>query len=148
MPGPSNSNITDQAVWDIVENQSISDQHTLLAALAEKGFHITQSTLSRKLHKLGIRKQNGVYRKVKAEEAGAINPNLARSIVTSPPNLLLIKTLPGQANAVGYHLENIDMPGMAGTIAGNDTLLVAVRTPEELEVVEQEIVRSLQLEDR
>lgn len=141
-------NSLDQVVWDIVDNQAVTDQQTLLNDLAKRGFQITQSTLSRKLHKLGIRKQNGVYRKVEAEEVGRINPNLALSIVASPPNLLMVKTLPGHANAVGYHLENRDLPGMAGTIAGNDTLLVAVLSPDDLEPLQREIVKSLKLEDK
>ena len=138
----------DQAIWSIVDDQDVTDQQSFLKVLATLGFSMNQSTLSRHLRKLGIRKQNGVYKPVEMEQAGQVNPNLVLEVMTSPPNLLLVKTLPGHANAVGYHLETNDIMGIAGTVAGNDTLMVAMTSPDLLDTVRAEIIRTFKLEDK
>lgn len=97
---------------------------------------------------MGIRKVKGVYREVEMDQTGQLNPNLALEVVSAPPNLLLIKTLPGHANAVGFHLESYDLSGIAGTVAGNDTLMVAVADVELFSAVRNEIIRVFQLGDR
>ena len=138
----------DQTILDIVEKDEVGDQQTFLDRLADYDFHINQSTLSRHLRKLGIRKQNGVYCTIEMEQAGQVNHNLVLEVMASPPNLLLVKTLPGHANAVGYYVETNDVPGVAGTVAGNDTLMVAVTMPNQLESVKENIVGLFKLEDR
>ena len=138
----------DQTILDIVDKEEIGDQQTFLDRLAEYDFHINQSTLSRHLRKLGIRKQHGVYCTIELESAGQVNHNLVLEVVESPPNLLLVKTLPGHANAVGYYVETNDVHGVAGTVAGNDTLMVALSDPEQLDAVREKIVGLFKLEDR
>jgi len=137
----------DQTIRATIEQQDVTDQHTFLKILGEQGFSINQSTLSRHLRKMGIRKVQGIYREVEMDQSGQVNPNLALEVVSAPPNLLLIKTLPGHANAVGYYLESNDLPGVAGTVAGNDTLMVAVTSPDLFDVVRADIIRVFQLGD-
>ena len=136
----------DQAILEVIDKEEVSDQQTFLTRLETRGFTINQSTLSRHLMKLGIRKQSGVYQLVEMNSADQ-NPNLVLEVLDSPPNLLVVKTLPGHANAVGYYLESRDTPGVAGTVAGNDTLLVALTAPDFLESVRGEIVKLFKLED-
>lgn len=113
-------------------------QQDLVRALEEKGFAITQSSLSRDLMHLGARKVDGAYRLVSGEEeeaeAGQAYPTLSelqpfvRSVRPAGPNLLVIATRPGLAQTVALALDSMAMPEVIGTIAGDDIVFVA--TPQ------------------
>ena len=137
----------DRAILQILDEEEIGDQQSFLVRLGEMGFSVTQSTLSRHLRKLGVRKQNGVYSLVDPAPQDNINTNLALEVVTAPPNALIIKTLPGHANAVAYHFESKDFRGVAGTVAGNDTLMVALSEMDQLETVRAEIIKLFKIEE-
>lgn len=96
----------------------LHDQHALLARLQAAGFSMTQSTLSRKLKQLGIEKRGGVYQQP-ATSARALR------VQSVPPNLLVLKTEPGYAQALAAQLDRTPLPGQAGTVAGDDTVFVA-----------------------
>lgn len=113
-------------------------QQDLVRALEEKGFAITQSSLSRDLMHLGARKVDGAYRLVSGEEedaeVGQAYPTLGelqpfvRSVRPAGPNLLVIATRPGLAQTVALALDSMSMPEVIGTIAGDDIVFVA--TPQ------------------
>ncbi len=123
---------------EIIKKNQPKDQLELLKLLQANGIQATQSTLSRQLKRLGITKTDGVYKhtlKPSMQITSILSVNL------SPPNLLLIKTLPGHANAVAFELEEQEMPEIAGIIAGDDTLMVAVMDPSLLKFLKQKIVK-------
>jgi transcriptional regulator of arginine metabolism len=105
----------------LLANELIADQAELLSALAARGHVLTQSTLSRKLKSLGYQKQAGHY----------IQPDVPgfklQSVTLVAPNLLILRTAPGFAGALAVRLDANPLPGQAGTIAGDDTVFVAVQ---------------------
>jgi transcriptional regulator of arginine metabolism len=116
----------DQLILRILEQREVEDQAELQKLLKKQGQALTQSTLSRHLKKLSVQKKNGRYQRV---EVG--NKELPQaSILEAPPNLLVIKTAPGFAAATAYALdERVSPELLAGTIAGEDTVFVALRDP-------------------
>ncbi len=128
----------DALILELLDSSPIADQSDLLRRLAVKGHDLTQSTLSRRLKRLGVQKLQGRYRRV---EAGAqILPGV--SISEAPPNLLVLRTAPGFAQALGLSIDADPVPGQMGTLAGDDTVFVAV-LPERLADVKVHLARVL-----
>jgi transcriptional regulator of arginine metabolism len=116
-------------ILKIIEAEAVGDQAALASRLVSKGHVLTQSTLSRKLKALGVRKMKGRY----------VVPRLLASgdwenveVVPVPPNLVVLRTAPGMANALGVQLDGMALEGIVGTVAGDDTLFLAVSPPELL----------------
>jgi transcriptional regulator of arginine metabolism len=125
------------AIEKIIANQKIISQEGLLKKLKGKGFICTQATLSRNLRQLGISRipeGDGSYRyalpddKHKPAEA-EVQLNILPVIrdIVEAKGLIVIKTIPGNANATAYFLDNAARYEIAGTIAGDDTILVIPR---------------------
>lgn len=119
-----------QAIQALLLERSVSDQQDLLDLLQQQGLPLTQSTLSRKLKQLGVQKIDGVYQLPKVDPAMAVE---ARKVM---PNLLILRTKPGYANALAVRLDSQPLPGQAGTLAGDDTIFVAI-DPEQLSLAHQ-----------
>ena len=120
----------DADLQTLLANELIADQSELLAALAARGHVLTQSTLSRKLKVLGYQKQDGRY-----TQPGVPGFKLV-SVTLVAPNLLVLRTAPGFAGALAGRLDAHPLPGQAGTVAGDDTVFVAVQ-PELLPAAER-----------
>jgi transcriptional regulator of arginine metabolism len=128
----------DELILRLLEAHAITDQTDLLARLSAEGQMFTQSTLSRRLKRLGVQKVQGRYRRV--EPGAAAMPEV--SLVEAPPNLLVLRTAPGFAQALGLALDRDPAPGQVGTLAGDDTVFVAV-LPERLAAVKDHLARVL-----
>ncbi|MBP1772165.1 MAG: argR [Holophagaceae bacterium] len=128
----------DTLILQLLERSPIADQGDLLARLAAEGHELTQSTLSRRLKRLGIQKVQGHYRRV---EPGVQSlPEV--SLREVPPNLLVLHTAPGFAQALGLTLDADPVPGQMGTLAGDDTVFVAV-LPDRMGEVKAHLARVL-----
>jgi len=127
----------DEHILRIVSKQRIENQQQLVDALQSIGVDANQSTLSRRLRRLNIRKRDGYYQFAHRGDTGLGEAfkRLAVGVEAVPPNIVLIRTLPGHAGAVSYHFEKLGVPGVVGTVAGDDTILVAVRPPDQLDQV-------------
>lgn len=132
----------DQAILGLLERHDIVDQEAFLRLLARQGHRLTQSTLSRHLKKLHIHKSDGVYRR--SDPARAALP--AFTIAEAPPNLLVLRTQPGFANALALRLDAAELPGLVGTIAGDDTVFIAVADPGRRSTTALEVRAFLQAE--
>ena len=106
--------------------------------LKKSGFQATQATISRDIKQLRIIKElgpNGTYRYVSSpkpvEHAFSAKLNMIfRQCVTSidyAQNLIVIKTMPGLANAACSAIDKLELPEMLGTLAGDDTCVVIMR---------------------
>ncbi len=126
----------DQLILQLLEAHPIADQTDLLERLSAEGHELTQSTLSRRLKRLGVQKVQGRYRRVEA--AAQVLPDITLTEV--PPNLLVLRTAPGFAQALGLSLDADPLPGQMGTLAGDDTVFVAV-LPERLADVKAHLAR-------
>lgn len=99
-----------------------ADQTTLVDDLARQGVEVSQSTLSRHLKRLGYAKRDGRWQR----DSSPPTPRLLAGLTRVPPNLLVLRTAPGFANALAVELDREPLPGQAGTIAGDDTIFVAI----------------------
>lgn len=128
----------DQLLLQLLEAHPITDQTDLLERLSAEGHDLTQSTLSRRLKRLGVHKVQGRYRRV--EGSAQVLPEVTLAEV--PPNLLVLRTAPGFAQALGLSLDAEPFPGQMGTLAGDDTVFVAV-LPERWAEVKAHLTRVL-----
>ena len=129
----------DEAILLHLSQQEITDQASLLALLRADGFDLTVSTLSRRLTRLQVRKERGVYRQM-APERMPVPPTSIRKV---PPCLLILKTSPGTAQALAVALDNMAPPSLAGSIAGYDSIFIAAIDPSRLDSLEEEVRRCL-----
>jgi transcriptional regulator of arginine metabolism len=125
------------ALLDVIAKHSVSTQAELKDRLKERGIEADQATISRDIRELGLVKasEDGAHYRYATVEAvapgGHAKPSaiLARQVrkVECSGNLLVIKTDAGEASPVGIALDRMGWPEVAGTVAGDDTLLVVAR---------------------
>ena len=141
------SKTIDQAILEIIGSEQVRDQRSLLSSLQNREFPINQSTLSRHLKKLNIRKRDGIYHYQGDSTSDLAGFHSVLKVVMVPPNLLVVKTLPGHANAVSWHLDKRKLDGVEGTVAGDDNVFIAVRPPEVLKQLRHEIALVFNIEE-
>ena len=123
---------------EIISNTNVETQEQLLQLLQEAGFTSTQATISRDIKELRIVKELtalGTYRyTAAAKEVPATFSNrlntIFRECVTNfdyAQNIIVIRTLPGLANAAASALDAMDLSVILGTLAGDDTVMVVMR---------------------
>lgn len=132
-------------IREIVEAQSIQTQEELAEALRAHGMVVTQATVSRdirEMHLLKVLAEDGSYRYATMEKSDSgMNDRLIRMLtdsvveMNSANNLIVIHTLPGSAHVAAEAIDNLKWPETIGTIAGDNTILVIVRTNEEVDAV-------------
>jgi transcriptional regulator of arginine metabolism len=121
----------DQTILSLLEKHDILDQDAFLHLLSRHGHELTQSTLSRHLKKLHVQKTDGVYRRVDPPKA-ALPPF---TLAEAPPNLLVLRTQPGFGNALALKLDGSGLAGLVGTLAGDDTVFIAVADPARIRAI-------------
>ena len=132
-------------IREIVENQSIQTQEELADALARHGMVVTQATVSRdikEMHLLKVLSEEGGYRYATMDKSEqGMNERLIRMLsdsvvdMSSANNLIVIHTLPGSAHVAGEAVDSLRWPEVLGTIAGDNTILVIVRSNEDVDAV-------------
>ena len=119
-----------EAVARILRAGRISTQEQILDELRRGGFRATQATLSRDLARLSARRvsrPDGSYYEIGDAAPAAVAAAVAGlvSAVATNGSLVVIRTLPGSAPAVARAIDLARLPGVLGTIAGDDTVFVA-----------------------
>lgn len=134
------------AILSIIGDRPIQTQQQLQQALLEQGITCTQGTLSRDIKQLHLVKYPTAdgRQRYAAASASATAEQLKKLAQVSrqgalsfrvAENLLVVKTLPGYASGVGSYLDQLKLEHVLGTLAGNDTVLVAMtdgRAAQEL----------------
>ncbi len=124
-----------QKILELIKEHDFDTQEELQAKLIECGFNVTQATVSRDIRELGIIKSEGEdgiykYRAGKDRERGEINGKFslilrqAVSKVSCANNLIVLKTYTGMGSAAGAAIDAMEISGIIGTLAGDDTLLI------------------------
>jgi transcriptional regulator of arginine metabolism len=115
-------------ILKLIRSRPVHTQEELARGLQEQfGVPATQVTLSRDIRELGLIKTPHGYRQVAPAPPG---PDLETVLgdflrdVRQAQNLLVLRTLPGNANTLAIALDNENLPDVVGTIAGDDTVLV------------------------
>ncbi|MFC5713308.1 transcriptional regulator AhrC/ArgR [Thalassorhabdus alkalitolerans] len=128
-------------IREIITNNEIETQDELVDRLKNAGFNVTQATVSRdikELHLVKVPTADGRY-KYSLPADQRFNPlqKLRRALVDSfvsidhAENMIVMKTLPGNADAIGILIDNLDWPEVMGTICGDDTILLICREKEQ-----------------
>jgi transcriptional regulator of arginine metabolism len=122
----------------LLSERRFSSQEELVKALAKAGVPVTQATLSRDLRSLGVVRRPGVdgavyelpspAAEMMDRERQSLDLKAFVNDVVVAQNLVVVKTPPGHAHGVGRAIDLLDHPGIVGTIAGDDTVLVV--TPD------------------
>ena len=113
-------------ILDSIAERAISNQHELMEILHNEGVEVTQASVSRDLSELGVVKIGGRYARPELPEPGS-SPFGIRTIDPSGDSLVVIKCASGLASAVAVRLDGENLSDVVGTIAGDDTIFVAVR---------------------
>jgi transcriptional regulator of arginine metabolism len=144
-------NLRQSKLVEILSKQPVETQDDLQALLQKEGFQVTQATISRDIKELRIYKalsQNGKYRYALPSESAeqvfsARQRTLFRTGVTHidyAQNIVVIKTLPGMASGACAAMDTMDAPMLVGSVAGDDTVFVAMRS----EQAAKELMKRLQ----
>lgn len=141
-------------IREIVDRQPIRTQHELAAALRERGFRVTQATVSRDIAELGLIKaarDGGTAYELPLNgegEADGTPEQRLRDLVFGLPLdvreaglLLVIRAVPGSAHAIAAALDRCRWPEVAGSLAGDDTLFVAFTDVAALRRIQARLMR-------
>lgn len=141
--------IRHRKIIDIIEKYDVETQEELANYLKESGFVVTQATVSRDIRELKLSKVpsgNGKqkYVVIKQEESvmgDKYNRVLKEGFVSMDmaQNILVIKTVSGMAMAVAVAIDAMKFHEIVGTIAGDDTIMMAVRTVGETQILMEKI---------
>ncbi len=140
-------------ILELIKQYNVETQEDLQARLKEIGFNVTQATVSRDIRELGIIKSEGSdgvykYREAIVKEHIEISSKFSlilRQAVRSVAyanNLVVVKTYTGMGSAAGAAVDSMELDGVIGTLAGDDTLLIIAQdNPLAQEITE--ILRQL-----
>ncbi|WP_085991947.1 transcriptional regulator AhrC/ArgR [Oceanobacillus senegalensis] len=140
-------------IRELITEDEIETQDDLVDRLKSLGYNVTQATVSRDIKELQLVKvpaSDGRY-KYSLPADNRYNPleKLKRLIVDvfvkidSASHFVVLHTLPGNANAIGVLIDNLDWDEIMGTICGDDTCLIICRTVEESEKIKNRFINML-----
>ena len=123
----------------LIESQEIETQEQMLECLRMRGIRATQATISRDIKELNLTKQQtGGVSKYVVSQAKQTHHNFSNRLrtifkesVTSfdvAQNIVVVKTMPGLASAAGAALDGMGIEGLVGSLAGDDTVILIMRT--------------------
>jgi transcriptional regulator of arginine metabolism len=139
-----------RAILTLVATRPVHSQEELVALLQSQGFEVTQATVSRDIKELGlakvpIRSEQGdeIFKYVVPSAAVNYVSRLHRTVaelvttVEGAVNIIVMRTPPGSAMMVASAIDEAAWPEVLGTVGGDDTVVVIVRSPEEMPYVRQ-----------
>lgn len=139
-------NSRQEAIKKIIKEQCIERQSDLAHALKQAGFEATQATVSRDIKEMMLIKvadANGKYRYAFPKEheeflaADRMTRTFQESIqsVHVSENIVVVRTMPGTAQAVAYAIDYLKWPEVLGTVAGDDTIFICVGDRQDIKSV-------------
>ena len=142
------------AIIDILGRHPVDGQEKLRASLSERGFQVSQSSLSRDLKELGVQRQRtaeGLFAYVVPPERPPATSKEAfrlrfRTSVTGVRRvefLVLVFTPPGEAQLIGRLLDSASLPGLAGTLAGDDTVICVAGSAAKARSLETRLTKMI-----
>lgn len=147
-------NARHEKLLEIIEKYDIDTQEELVERLRKEGFNATQATISRDIRTLHLYKCNtksgkqkycvDLHRDIELDskykrvlQDGFVSIDMAQ-------NILVIKTVSGMAMAVAAAVDSMNFSEIVGTIAGDDTIMMAIRTVEDAEILMDKIKKLVQ----
>ena len=139
------------AILELVSGRPVRSQDALRRLLAAMGIPATQATISRDVKELGLVKRaaDGAYQAARGAAAPPAIPDerVRRAVaeylrhVERVQQFLVLKTDPGQAQPLAFALDRAAWPEVVGTVAGDDTILVVLRTEGSARTVGRRVER-------
>lgn len=136
-------------IVELIGEYDLETQEELAEKLRQEGYDVTQATVSRDIRELNLSKVpiGGGRQKyaLLQERHGEMSDKYARVLregmsgMGMAQSILVVKTVPGMAMAVAAALDAMHMKEIVGTIAGDDTIMLAVRSAEEAKIVREKI---------
>ena len=136
-------------IIELIEKYEIETQEELADKLKEAGYQVTQATVSRDIRELNLSKisaGNGRQKYiVLSSDDNKLSDKYIRVLrdgfvsMDMAQNILVIKTVQGMAMAVAAAIDAMRFPEIVGCIAGDDTIMVAVRTAEDTKILMEKI---------
>jgi len=124
------------AIREIVRAEHIRTQRDLVDNLKKRGFACTQATVSRDITDMGLRKlSEGIYMLAEDMHLQRMVADLVQDVAVAN-NLIMIKASTGTAPGVAAALDAADLPGVLGSIAGDDTILVVAQDDAQAKAFE------------
>jgi transcriptional regulator of arginine metabolism len=132
-------------ILEVIDGGPVTSQEVLLQSLRERGVNATQATISRDLKELGLVKRagDGAYARPGAERTDVAREHLKRSLTSLLRSLervetmLVVRTDRGQAQGLAEWIDRAQLKEVAGTIAGDDTILLICRGVAAAQTAEQ-----------
>ena len=136
-----------EMILKLIKENEVATQEELLSMLIKNGFSVTHATVSRDINELHLIKVQGKKgQKYAKNEQNSHNLNKFHTIfsqsvisVESAGNICCIKCFAGTANAAAATVDALNYNEVVGTIAGDDTLFVLLKTPEVAEKFQNKI---------
>ena len=131
------------AITRLLASGNVRSQGEFVELLRARGFEVTQSSVSRDLREMQARKIEGVYR-LPGGASGALTPEPQLGILSVAPagaHLLVLRTFTGGAARVGLAIDASEWPGIVGTIAGDDTVFIALSGRRDQAAVQDRLAR-------
>jgi len=130
------------AILEIIDQHNVDTQDELATMLMDHGIKVTQATVSRDIKELRLIKvltEDGTYKYATVDKAEAglkdrFTNIFAHSVLSlaATGNLVVIKTISGTANAASEAIDSLRLEEIVGTIAGDNTIFVAVRDTQDV----------------
>ena len=137
-------------ILELIDREPVTSQEALRQRLQAGGIKATQATISRDLKELGLVKRagDGAYVRPGAERSSpAMNEQLRRAVASLVRSLervdplLVVRTDRGQAQGLAEWIDRAHLPEVAGTIAGDDTILLVCRGADAAQTLEGKLSR-------
>lgn len=140
-------------IRDIIANNEVETQDDLVDFLKAEGYNVTQATVSRdikELHLVKVPLSNGLYKySLPADQRFNPMQKLKRALTDAfvsmdgASHFLVMKTLPGNAHAIGSLIDYLDWDEILGTICGDDTCLILCRHEQDREDIKNRLLEML-----
>ncbi|ARC85223.1 arginine repressor [Clostridium argentinense CDC 2741] len=134
-----------EKIYEIIKSKDVETQEELAEELRNEGINVTQATVSRDIKELNLMKilsHNGKYKYSAPNKAKNYNPNAMANMLSKTAltvekidKFLVVKTISASASLAAEALDSFELDGVAGTIAGDNTVLVITRSHEKAEEI-------------
>ncbi|WP_313345554.1 arginine repressor [Sedimentibacter sp.] len=140
-------------ILELISKKEIETQEELADGLKAMGIDVTQATISRDIKELRLVKvmsKNGKYKYATIGQSqegitDRLNKIFENSVVSidNALNIIVLKTIPGAAQICASAIDYMGVDNIVGTLAGDDTVFVAIRTMEDVEKVLEEFKKNI-----
>ena len=136
-------------ILEIINSQDTETQEELAEELEKSGMNVTQATVSRDIKELKLIKvlaESGKYKYATITHTESFMSNKLVNIFTQTvihvetvDNFVVVRTISGSASAAAEAIDSLNFDGIAGTLAGDNTIFVLARTPEKAHAISQKM---------